>query len=241
MKIKPSYFVYFILCILIMMNCEKSTEQGNELEFDCPKNQQFGLVELSPYSSEYFIYPDVDSIIFYDENESQMVFIKHNYKEQNIFFDISKQCQNGGYTNISYEKQFKHVRYVSTDTLIGFTIGIESVLKFIPEENPIPIFYDLLHVSMGAPATNNNGLTGSISLEFVTDERGFENLMDSLNLAQPIIEEKLTLIDKCFHNVYIVDHTGLNWGFGVKELNFNKEYGIVGFKDFDKKLWALKP
>jgi len=207
---KNLLFFFSLIILLSSASCRK----------ECPPDTEIGDKPLSEKSLRFFAYSGTPKLIFKDEMGQELTFTSpKGVRTEANKISVYKQCTEVKYDGQSSYKYFegtsKFIAFFSEPAQFSIDIGLyTSILR--PEAE---LFYDLLTVDVMGVGSIGHG-------ELVTDIRFTESYDDSeFNITDPLTYiDTLTLNGHLFTEVYQTDD------FEGRQVFYNKEKGIVGFK-----------
>lgn len=219
------------LLILAILSCKK--DQVNPLLEPCKEAlTNLDTVYLNPSSIEFMPYTGEESLIFINENGEEAKFESETATRSHRFqtIDFSIDCAEGNVNFYRMERELYAVfhRCEALELRHYFNINVwSSDIKPLLFDN-----FSLVFHRISPPNSNNDTF---IELNLIPHYRGNEAaLMTEFPPAYDFLEE-IELLDKSFTNVYRV--TKENHPLTI--LYFNKEFGIIGFKDLNQQLWVF--
>ncbi len=211
---KNLLFFFSLVVLLSSASCRK----------ECPPDTKIGDKPLTEKSLRFFAYSGSPKLIFKDENGEELAFTTpKGVRTETNKISVYKTCTEVKFDGQSSYKYFegesKFITFFSNPTQFSINIGLyTSILR--PEEE---LFYDKLTVDLMATGSIGHG-------ELVTDIRftdSYDN--DEFNITDPLTYiDTLTLNGQLFTEVYQTDD------FEGRQVYYNKEKGIVGFKTQSK-------
>lgn len=221
-----------------MYICRKPTDMKNLLFFSslilllssascrkkCPPDKKIGEKPLTEKSLRFFAYSGNPKLIFKDETGQELTFTSQEGVRTEVNkISVYKQCTEVKFDGQSSYKYFegssKFITFFSTPSQFSINIGLyTSILR--PEKE---LFYDKLTVDVMEVGSVGHG-------ELITDIRFTDSYEESeFNITDPLTQvDTITLNGQGFTDVYQTD------SFEGRQVYYNKQKGIVGFKTLTK-------
>ncbi len=191
---------------------------------ECPPDKKIGDMPLSEKSLQFFAYSGNPKLIFKDELGQELVFTSPDgVLTETDKISVYKQCTevkfDGQSTYKYFEGESKKIVFFSNPAEFAIDLGLYTTI-LRPEEE---LFYDKLVLSVMEEGSIGHG-------ELVTDIRFTESYDESeFNISDPLtFIDTLTLNGQLFTEVYQTDD------FDGRQVYYNKEKGVVGFKTTSK-------
>ncbi|HHB79117.1 MAG TPA: hypothetical protein ENK85_07785 [Saprospiraceae bacterium] len=195
---------------------------------ECPADVKIGEKPLSEKSLRFFPYTGSPKLYFKDQSGQELEFRSpEGVRMEADKISVYKKCTEVKFDGKSsyeyFEGQSKSIAFFSAPTEFSINLGLfTSILR--PEQE---LFYDKLVVNVMG--------TGSIGRgELVTDVRFTDNYQES----EFNITDSLTYIDSLTLNNHLFTEVYQTKDFEGRQVYFNKDQGVVGFKTTDK-VYAL--
>lgn len=232
---KPLLFL-FAISFFACSEDEIIVDPPEEVVIPC-SDELFALdtILLSPETNEFLAYDGTEGIIFKNSEDKEIRFdplsgsLRHVFRED----DFELVCEDGSFNNYAFVREQYVVSHKCEDLNLQYYLNIYTV-----NSGEIPEFVDYFNLIFHEPALDNV-IDTSISLGIITSFKGNEDLLSeefsSSNDGYEILD-KVELLDKSFNDVYRVIEPEENQ---LTELYYNKEFGIVGFKDLESELWVF--
>ncbi|GJM33545.1 MAG: hypothetical protein DHS20C18_25460 [Saprospiraceae bacterium] len=218
------------------MACNKD-DDTNPIDISIPcTNELIDLdtIRLNPESLEFIPYDGEESFYFKNNIGEEVKFeplyppISHSFRET----DFELTCDDGDINNYVFTREQYAVSHKCTDLNLQFYLNVYSY-----NSSEYPQFVDKFTLIFHEPSLDNF-IDTLIQLKVITSFKDEEELLgdefDSYNQYE--FKGEIELLDKTFNNVYKVIEPEDNL---LTELYFSKEYGIVGFKDLEFRLWVF--
>ena len=194
----------------------------------------FGTIYLSPESTDYIPYNGVENIYFKNVNGEEVKFKPLSPPISHFFMETEFEliCENGDFNNYVFTREQYAVAHRCEDLNLQYYLNIYSY-----HSSQHPEFVDIFSLTFHEPALDNY-IDTSINLAIITSFRNNEELLteEFANYSNYEFVSEINLLNKTFNEVYKVNEPEDNL---LTELYFNKEYGIIGFKDLDLELWVF--
>lgn len=211
---KNSFLFISLIVLLSSASCRK----------ECPPDTKIGDKPLSETSLRFFAYSGNPKLIFKDGAGQELAFTSQEGVRSEVNkISVYKQCTEVKFDGQSSYKYFegesKGIVFFSNPAQFSINLGLNtSILR--PEKE---LFYDKLTLSVMAVGSIGYG-------ELVTDIRFSDNYDDSeFNISDPLtFIDTVTLNGQLFTEVYQTND------FEDRQVYYNKEKGVVGFKTTTK-------
>lgn len=218
------------------MGCSKDDDVMKAIEqIICSDNiVDFNTIYLSPESIEFIPYNGEESIYFKNENGEEVKFeplyppISHSFIET----EFELICEGGDMNHYIFTREQYAVSHKCESLNLQYYLNLYTY-----NSSQYPEFVDRFSLLFHEPALDNH-IDTLIGLEIVTSFRDKEDLLakEFTNYSNYEFVSEIKLLNKTFNEVYKVIEPEDNL---LTELYFNKEYGIVGFKDLALELWVF--
>jgi hypothetical protein len=194
----------------------------------------FDTIHLSPESIGFIPYNGKESMYFKNVNGEEVKFeplyppISHSFREN----EFELICDSGGLNNYIFTREQYAVSHKCEDLNLQYYLNVYSY-----NSSQRPEFVDKFSLLFHEPALDHN-IDTLIKLEIITSYRNKEELLieEFANYNNYEFLSEIKLLNKSFNAVYKVVEPKDNL---LTELYFNKEFGIVGFKDLNLVLWVF--
>ncbi len=230
-----NYVIFFAFCILI--SCSKNDDFGIQLinEIECDSNLiSLDTVLLTQESLDFIPYTGIESFYFKNELGYEVKFeplsppISHSFRNTN--FELT--CIDGEVNDYEFTREQYAVSHKCDELNLQYYLNLYTFNSKIDL-----LFVDKFSFIFHEPATDNfidTLIKLNIITSFKENELYLENEFESYQNYELLNE--ITLISKTFNNVYRVIQPPENL---LTELYFNKEFGLIGFKDLNFELWVF--
>lgn len=231
---EKSLLIIALICSL-SLSCSKDSEcilLSEEIE--CADEVfDFGEVLLKESSKEFMVYDGLEDIVFESEDEETVKFIPTRERRISFFnktFEL--ECIDGSLNQYIYVQEQHSVSYICEALDLGIIMNLLTYHSKVA-----PAIADKFRVSLFKPS-NTNIISTNIIINMTVDDRGYEEEYGSMFECNDMIEydNSVNILGKRFDDVYSMKQSAPR---KLTELFFNNQFGIVGFKDLDSKLWKF--
>ena len=222
-----------LICSLCL-SCSKDSHCILSEEIECTDEVfDFGEVLLKESSKEFMVYDGLEDIVFISQDGETVKFIPTRERRISFFNKaFGVECTDGSLNRYTYVQEQHSVSYICE----ALDLGIIKNL-FTYHSTVAPAIADRFRVSVFKPS-NTGTVSINIIIRMTVDDRGYEELYGSRFDCDDKIkyENSVNILGERFDNVYSIKQTEPR---KLTELYYNNEFGIVGFKDLDSKLWRF--
>jgi hypothetical protein len=229
-------YLLFLMTPILFVGCSKDDDVSETIEqIICNDSTvNFDTIYLSPESIGFIPYNGKESIYFKNENGVEVKFEplyppkSHSFRKT----EFELICEGGDMNNYVFTREQYAVSHKCKDLNLQYYLNVYS-----KNSSQYPEFVDKFSLLFHEPALDNF-IDTLIKLEIITSFREKEDLLtkEFANYGNYEFVSKIKLLNKTFNEVYKVIEPKDNL---LTEIYFNKEYGIVGFKDLALKLWVF--
>lgn len=229
------FLIVVFLCFLVMLGACKKEEEIDLIDLaECESGIiDLGLINLEPESMSFLSYTGTENIYF--RNDHEEVKFEPLFPP-NISTSLTKNftipCKDGAENEYIYRREQHSVSHRCEDLNLQYYVNL-----FPWNSSEFPLFVDQFSIVFHRPPIDNV-IDTAIHLWIVPSFKGNEaSLKDEIGFSENYqFLEDTTLLNKTFFNVYKVSQPKEE---GLTELYYNKEFGIVAFKDLDFNLWVF--
>lgn len=232
-KVSVGIYLWFIGSLLTLISCSK---EDTIPQIVC-ENRIIDLdtIILEENSRDFIPYTGLEKIYFKNENGSEVEFLqlygplKHSYHE----FDFEIMCEESDFNEYVFNREQFSVSHKCAELNLQYYLNV-----YVQNSHKQPKFVDVFNFLLHAPALDNF-IDTAISIRFITNDRGNEELLNDDFKHDNIYQfaPELLLNHKLFHSVYFNKQP--NSPKLLTEVYYTKEQGLIGFKDIDGMLWVL--
>ncbi len=236
------FLIVTFLCFLVMLGaCKKDDSIGDTISnIECEVDTiDIGHVFVDSVSLNMIPYRREGELIFYKNQEGEEIKFQPRYQLSPVLqayysTPFTLICENGN------ENQYKFAREQFGIPYSSFESNIEFSLRLYPHYSMRkPIFADKFHIQLFTlvEGTTHN-IEFTLEFEYIVYLRGNDSEQEEdFGITKDYeLFPNVTLLNKTFTNVYKVTQSEER---GLTELYYNKEFGIVAFKDLDFNLWVF--
>ncbi len=226
----------FILLSLIAISCSKVDEppQIPKGAHPCETDTiDLDTILLNPQSLEFIPYTGLESIYFKnttgDEVKFEPLYPPKSHHFRKTDFDLI--CDEGKINNYTFVREQYTVSHICKKLNLKYYLNLYTY-----NSRQQPKFIDRFNFLFHEPSLDNK-IDTAISLTIVANFKGNEiELGEEFQHQNYEIFSALKILNKTFTNVYKVIEPKENL---LTEIYFNKDFGLIGFKDLDSELWVF--
>ncbi len=227
-------FTSGVFLILLGSCCKDEMKLTGSCQFDCQIPAiNLDTFYLSTFSKSFLPYTGFEKIVFVNGNMQEAIFTQlffpsHFFYKSDSYF----VCNPGDTIRYSIVREQLAVSHKCESLNLEYFLNILASTSFTK-----PLVIDMFFLTLHEPP-HDFYIDTTINLNLVTDFRNNQNCLQDEFRYSPDVNKtsSVKLLGRVFENTYSVSQpTKL-----LTELYFNREFGIVGFKDIKGVLWRFE-